>query len=278
MSRCRGIRWHLSQVLLVSMVPIGLLAGALLYLRPATGGRVLRARTGLGAGAVVMLSVALCIATIATPVASTGAEIAVVIPPPALDNPKAAGPLQTAVVAGGCFWGVQGVYQHVRGVRKALSGYAGGTKATANYEMVSRGGTEHAESVEIVFDPKELSYGEILQIYFSVVHDPTQLNRQGPDTGPQYRSNIFYADESQKKIAQAYIAQLAKTKAFAREIVTRVDPLKGFYAAEEYHQDFLLNNPSHPYIVFNDLPKIENLKRVFPARYREQPVTAKGPS
>jgi len=222
---------------------------------------------------IVLVSVALCVAVFG---AALGAEMAVVIPPPALDNPKVAGPLQTAVVAGGCFWGVQGVYQHVRGVRKVLSGYAGGTKATADYEMVSRGSTGHAESVEIVFDPKELSYGEVLQIYFSVAHDPTQLNRQGPDTGTQYRSNIFYSDESQKNIAQAYIAQLARTKAFGREIVTRVDPLKGFYRAEDYHQDFLINNPHYPYIVFNDLPKIEHLRKVFPGRYQEQPVLAKG--
>ena len=161
-------------------------------------------------------------------------------------------------------------------MRKVLSGYAGGTKATADYEMVSRGDTGHAESVEIVFDPKELSYGEVLQIYFSVAHDPTQLNRQGPDTGTQYRSNIFYSDESQKNIAQAYIAQLIKARAFGREIVTRVDPLKAFFPAEAYHQDFLLNNPTYPYIVFNDLPKIENLKKMFPGRYQEQPVLAKG--
>ena len=225
----------------------------------------------------LVASVALLVAAyvVITGVAG-GGEQAVVIPPPALDNPKAAGPLQTAVVAGGCFWGVQGVYQHVRGVRKVLSGYAGGTKATADYETVSRGTTGHAESVEIVFDPKELSYGEVLQVYFSVVHDPTQLNRQGPDTGTQYRSNIFYADESQKSIAQAYIAQLAKTRVFDREIVTRVDPLKGFYPAEDYHQDFLINNPTYPYIAYHDLPKIENLKKVFPGRYQEQPVLAKG--
>ncbi len=224
--------------------------------------------------AVVIVAAAggLCVAILG----AARAEKAVVIPPPTLDNPKIAGPLQTAVVAGGCFWGVHGVYQHVRGVRKVLSGYAGGTKATADYEMVSRGDTGHAESVEIVFDPKELSYGEVLQIYFSVAHDPTQLNRQGPDTGTQYRSNIFYSDESQKNIAQAYIAQLIKARAFGREIVTRVDPLKGFFPAEAYHQDFLLNNPTYPYIVFNDLPKIENLKKVFPGRYQEQPVLAKG--
>jgi peptide-methionine (S)-S-oxide reductase len=203
------------------------------------------------------------------------AEPATVLPVPALDNPKTGGSTQTAVLAGGCFWGVQGVYQHVRGVQKVLSGYAGGTKATADYETVSRGDTGHAESVEIRFDPRELSYGEVLQIYFSVVHDPTQLNRQGPDVGTQYRSNIFYVDESQKRIAQAYIAQLDKAKLFPRAIVTRVDPLSGFYTAEAYHQDFLLNNPSYPYIVIHDLPKIGNLKRVFPARYREQAITSR---
>ena len=201
-------------------------------------------------------------------------EQAVVIPPPALDDPKVSSVLQTAVLAGGCFWGVQGVYQHVRGVHQVLSGYSGGTRATAEYEAVSRGRTAHAESVEIRFDPQELSYGEILQIYFSVAHDPTQLNRQGPDTGTQYRSNIFYADDSQKRIAEAYLAQLDRTKMFRRAIVTRVDRLTAFYPAEAYHQDFLIRNPHHPYIVINDLPKIANLKRVFPARYREQPVTA----
>lgn len=208
------------------------------------------------------------------PSSALAAERAVVLPAPALDNPKAPAAAQTAVIAGGCFWGVQGVYQHVRGVQRVLSGYAGGTKATADYEAVSRGNTGHAESVEIRFDPTELSYGEILQIYFSVVHDPTQLNRQGPDTGPQYRSNIFYVDESQQRIARAYITQLDQTKAFARTIVTRLDALSGgFYAAEAYHQDFLIKNPTYPYIVINDLPKVEHLKKMFPARYRERPVT-----
>jgi peptide-methionine (S)-S-oxide reductase len=205
--------------------------------------------------------------------AAWAAEKAVVIPAPAVDSPKVSASPQTAVIAAGCFWGVQGVYQHVRGVQRALSGYSGGTKATADYEAVSRGSTGHAESVEIRFDPKEISYGEILQIYFSVVHDPTQLNRQGPDTGPQYRSNIFYVDESQKRIAEAYIAQLNNAKLFSRSIVTRVDPLNGFYPAEAYHQDFLLRNPTYPYIVIHDLPKIGQLKKVFPARYREQAVT-----
>ena len=203
-----------------------------------------------------------------------GAEAPVVIAPPAIDNPKTAGPLQTAVLAGGCFWGVQGVYEHVRGVRKVLAGYAGGEKATADYETVSSGTTGHAESVKIVFDPAEISYGQILQIAFSVVHDPTQLNRQGPDTGSQYRSSVFYGDDGQKRIAEAYIAQLNRAHAFARPIVTRVDPLKGFYPAEDYHQDYLIHNPDSPYIAYFDIPKIENFKRTFPELYSGQPVLA----
>jgi peptide-methionine (S)-S-oxide reductase len=218
-----------------------------------------------------MIAAALC-SEVPPPALAT--EEAVILPAPALDNPKAAGPPQTAVVAGGCFWGVHGVYQHVRGARRVLSGYSGGTKATADYETVSRGESGHAESVEIRFDPTELSYGEILQIFFSVAHDPTQLDRQGPDVGTQYRSAIFYADESQKRIAEAYIAQLDRAKVFRRPIVTRVERLTAFYAAEGYHQDFLLRNPNYPYIVVNDLPKLANLKRVFPARYREEPATA----
>jgi peptide-methionine (S)-S-oxide reductase len=199
-------------------------------------------------------------------------EAAVVLPAPATDNPKAAGPVQTAVLAGGCFWGVQGVYQYTKGVKQVLSGYSGGDKSTADYEKVGTGRTGHAESVQIVFDPKEISYGEILRIYFSVAHDPTELNRQGPDVGTQYRSAIFYADAGQKRIAEGYIAQLEKARAFRRPIVTRVDPLKGFYPAEAYHQDFLILNPRYPYIVINDLPKIANLKRLFPEQYRDKPV------
>jgi peptide-methionine (S)-S-oxide reductase len=200
------------------------------------------------------------------------AEAPVMITAPSVDNPKAAGSLQTAVLAGGCFWGVQGAFEHVRGVHRVLSGYAGGEKGTARYEMVGSGTTGHAESVQITFDPAEVSYGELLRIFFSVVHDPTQLNRQGPDTGTQYRSAIFYSDAAQKHVAEAYIAQLEKAKAFGRPIVTRVDPLKGFYPAEDYHQDFLIQNPRSPYIVFNDLPKIENLKKLFPEYYRGKPV------
>ena len=196
------------------------------------------------------------------------------IPAPAVEEAAASAPSEIAVLAGGCFWGVQGVYQHVRGVQQVLSGYSGGTRETADYETVSRGASGHAESVEVRFDPKQVSYGEILQIYFSVVHDPTQLDRQGPDVGPQYRSNIFYADDTQKRIAEAYIAQLDRAKVYRRPIVTRVDALKGFYPAEAYHQDFLIRNPTYPYIVVHDLPKLQNLKTMFPGRYREQPITA----
>ena len=203
-----------------------------------------------------------------------GAEAPVIIAPPAVDNPKAAGPTQSAVLAGGCFWGVQGVFEHVRGVKKVVAGYAGGDRSTAQYETVSSGGTGHAESVKITFDPAAISYGQILQIAFSVVHDPTQLNRQGPDVGTQYRSAIFYADDNQKRIAQAYISQLDQAHAFARPIATRVDPLTGFYAAEDYHQDYLIHNPTQPYIAIYDIPKIENFRRTFPELYSGSPVLA----
>ena len=203
-----------------------------------------------------------------------GAEAPVIIAPPLVDNPKADGPAQTAVLSGGCFWGVQGVFEHVRGVKNVIAGYAGGERSTAQYETVSSGTTGHAESVRITFDPAAISYGQILQIAFSVVHDPTQLNRQGPDVGTQYRSVIFYADENQKRIAEAYIAQLDHSHAFARPIVTRVDPLKGFYQAEGYHQDYLVHNPTQPYIAMYDLPKIQNFKRTFPELYSGQPVLA----
>jgi peptide-methionine (S)-S-oxide reductase len=202
------------------------------------------------------------------------AEAPVIIPPPAVDNPKAEGPMQTAVLAGGCFWGVQAVFEHVRGVRKAIAGYAGGGRSTAEYARVGTGSTGHAESVKIIFDPAKISYGQILQIAFSVVHDPTQLNRQGPDVGTQYRSVIFYADDDQKRIAQAYIAQLDQAHVFARSIVTQVDPLKGFYEAEGYHQDYLIHNPTNPYIAMYDVPKVENFKRTFPELYSGQPVLA----
>jgi peptide-methionine (S)-S-oxide reductase len=200
------------------------------------------------------------------------AEAPTIIAAPTLDSQKATHSLQTTVLAGGCFWGIQGVFEHVRGVHKVVSGYSGGNKASANYKSVSSGTTGHAESVEITFDPAEISYGELLHIFFSVAHDPTQLNRQGPDSGTQYRSAIFYTDNYQKSIAQAYIAQLNKSKAFTHDIVTRIDSFTAFYAAEDYHQDFLIHNPNYPYIVANDLPKIENLKRFFPNIYLKQPV------
>ena len=204
--------------------------------------------------------------------AASAAERPVAVPPPAVDNPKAAGPMQTAVLAGGCFWGVQAVFQHLNGVQQAISGYAGGDRSTAQYEIVSSGQTGHAESVKVTFDPNVVSYGQILQVFFSVVHDPAQLNRQGPDSGTQYRSAIFYADDQQQEIATAYIAQLDKAGMFGKPIVTRVDKLKGFYAAEGYHQDYLLKHPNQPYIVFNDQPKVRNFERTLPALWRAEAV------
>ena len=212
---------------------------------------------------------ALAFAALAAP--SRAAEDAVVIPPPAVDAPPSDG-LQTAVLAGGCFWGVQGVYQHTAGVVNAVSGYAGGTKATADYQTVSSGSTGHAESVSVRYDPKKISYGKILQIFFSVVHDPTQLNRQGPDSGTQYRSAIFTSSDEQKKVAEAYIAQLDAAKVFRKPIVTKVGALQGFYPAEDYHQDYLTLHPSQPYIAFNDIPKVENLKKLFADNYVEKPT------
>lgn len=204
------------------------------------------------------------------------AEQAVRIPPPAQDLPPPAsqGP-QKAIFAGGCFWGVQGVFQHVKGVQRAVSGYSGGTAAQASYSAVSSGRTGHAESVEITYDPAQVSYGQLLQIFFSVAHDPTQLNRQGPDTGPQYRSAIFATDAAQLKAAQAYVAQLDAAKAFGRPIVTQLEGQPSFFPAENYHQDFMTENPRHPYIAINDLPKVEQLRQLFPAQYRADPVLVK---
>jgi peptide-methionine (S)-S-oxide reductase len=219
-----------------------------------------------------ILPALLAVVGVAWQLASCAAEAPVNVPPPATDNPKQPGALQTAVLSGGCFWGVQGVYEHVKGVQKVVSGYAGGDRSTAQYETVGTGTTGHAESVQITFDPAKVSYGELLRIFFSVAHDPTQLNRQGPDTGTQYRSAIVYNDDTQKNIANAYIAQLSQAGTFHRPIVTKVDRLKGFYPAEGYHQDYLALNPSNPYIAYNDLPKIENLKRLFPDYYSERPV------
>ncbi|MBR0694102.1 peptide-methionine (S)-S-oxide reductase MsrA [Bradyrhizobium lablabi] len=202
---------------------------------------------------------------------SSAAEDAVIIPPPAT-NAQETGGIETAVLAGGCFWGVQGVFQHTAGVVNAVSGYAGGNKATADYNMVSTGSTGHAESVEIKYDPKKISYGKILQIFFSVVHDPTQLNRQGPDTGTQYRSAIFTTSDEQRKVADAYIAQLNAAKVYKKPIVTKVGALEAFYPAEAYHQDYLTLHPNQPYIAYNDIPKVENLKKIFADNYVEKPT------
>ena len=203
----------------------------------------------------------------------SAAEAPKMLPAPAVDESSASAPAnEVAVFAGGCFWGVQGVFQHVKGVTSAVSGYSGGEKNTAVYETVSTGATGHAESVKVTFDPRRISYGRLLQIYFAVAHDPTELNRQGPDTGTQYRSEIFTANESQAKIASGYVAQLDKAHVFGAPIVTKIGALKAFYPAEGYHQDFLTVNPNYPYIVINDLPKVEALKQLFPDSYRADPV------
>ncbi|MFA5958216.1 peptide-methionine (S)-S-oxide reductase MsrA [Hyphomicrobium sp.] len=195
------------------------------------------------------------------------------VPPPAVDETAPQGAqLETAVFAGGCFWGVQGVFQHVAGVTNAVSGYTGGDQQDALYQVVGTGTTGHAESVQVKFDPQKVSYGKLLQIYFSVAHDPTELNRQGPDSGTQYRSTIFPMTAEQAKVAKAYIAQLDGAHVFSDPIVTTVEPDRTFYAAENYHQNFLTLNPNYPYIVINDLPKVANLKRLFPESYRVEPV------
>ena len=199
-------------------------------------------------------------------------EGAVVIPAPSVDESHADSATAVAVFAGGCFWGVQGVYQHTHGVLKAVSGYAGGSRESAKYEIVGRGDTGHAETVQITYDPSKISYGKLLQIYFSVAHDPTQLDRQGPDHGPQYRSTIFPTTAEQREIAQAYIAELNAARVYRAPIVTTLEDGKTFYPAEAYHQDYLVRNPRQPYIVINDLPKVEALARVFPDLYREKPV------
>jgi len=213
----------------------------------------------------------------ATSMQACGAERAVVLPAPLLDEPVAAADAkpaatEVAVFSGGCFWGVQGVFQHVKGVRQAVSGYAGGSKLTADYETVSTGRTGHAESVQVSFDPSVVSYGTLLRIFFSVAHDPTQLDRQSPDVGTQYRSNIFTTSDAQKRVAQAYIQQLDQAGVFGRPIVTRIDPLQGFYPAESYHQDYATLHPDSGYIAFYDLPKLRNLERLYPERYRADPV------
>jgi peptide-methionine (S)-S-oxide reductase len=221
----------------------------------------------------IFLFGALCLGTVSMlNLSHSSAEEVHELPAPAADTAGQQQTSEVAVLAGGCFWGVQGVFQHVTGVSNAVSGYAGGEKSTAQYEVVGSGSTGHAEAVQVTFDPSKISYGRILQIYFSVAHDPTQLNRQGPDRGTQYRSAIFPTSDEQARVAKAYIAQLNQTRIFPAAIVTKIEPGKTFYAAEGYHQDFLTRNPTYPYIVINDLPKVDALKRLFPDRYRMDPV------
>jgi peptide-methionine (S)-S-oxide reductase len=219
----------------------------------------------------LLTAAVLVVAMVALARAMPGSDKPRAIPAPATDE-QADAASETVVLAGGCFWGVQGVYQHVKGVLGAVSGYAGGDKNTAEYERVSTGTTGHAESVQITFDPRQITYGRILQIYFSVAHDPTELNRQGPEVGTQYRSAIFPSSDAQANVAIGYITQLDQAQVFKKRIVTRIEPNRAFYPAEAYHQDFLSRNPTYPYIVFNDLPKIDSLKRLFPDLYRDDAV------
>ncbi len=209
--------------------------------------------------------------SVLVPCAAQADAIDKAVPAPSVDVAPSAG-VQTAVLAGGCFWGMQGLFEHVKGVQRVVAGYAGGVRSTATYDQVTTETTGHAESISISFDPKQVSYGTLLRIYFSVAHDPTELDRQGPDEGSSYRSEIFAGNAEQERIARAYVAQLGKAHVFDAPIVTKIETLKGFYPAEAYHQDFLINHPDYPYIVFNDLPKIAALKRVFPALYRDTPV------
>jgi peptide-methionine (S)-S-oxide reductase len=219
------------------------------------------------------LATALSLATLAAAPALASSD-PVTIPAPALDATEADG-IKTAVLAGGCFWGVQAVFQHTNGVVNAVSGYAGGAKATAKYELTHDGKSGHAEAVEIKYDPKKITYGKLLQIYFSVVHDPTQLNRQGPDVGSQYRSTVFAQSDEQKKVAEAYIAQLNDAKVFRSKIATTIEMGKPFYIGEDYHQDYATLNPMQPYILINDKPKVGHMAKYFPDYYRAKPVLVK---
>jgi peptide-methionine (S)-S-oxide reductase len=227
--------------------------------------------TGRRAASVFACAALLGTASLLLPALSSAAEEVRAIPAPTLDE-KSATNSEVVTLAGGCFWGVQGVFQHVKGVTSAVSGYAGGEKDTAQYHTVSTGSTGHAESVQVTFDPHEVSYGRILQIYFSVVHNPTELNRQGPDTGTQYRSAIFPADAEQARIAKAYISQLNQARVFDAAIVTKIEMDKPFYPAEAYHQDYLTLHSEQPYIAYNDIPKVAALERIFPDAYRAKPV------
>lgn len=225
----------------------------------------LAVRLVLSSVAVAAVAAALMLGNVAA------AEKVTILPKPAVDEALATSPGQeTMVIAGGCFWGIQAVFQHVNGVISATSGYSGGSAATAEYETVSTGMTNHAESVKIVYDPSKITYGQLLQVFFSVAHDPTQLNRQGPDDGTQYRSVIFFGNDEQKKVAQDYIAQLDQAKVFPRKIVTQVVPLKAFYPAEGYHQNYAKLHPDSPYIARYDLPKVANLQQQFPQLYHNQ--------
>jgi peptide-methionine (S)-S-oxide reductase len=202
---------------------------------------------------------------------AAGAKAKVALPNPTVDDSLAAAKgQQTAVLAGGCFWGIQLVFEHVKGVQHVTAGYSGGSAKTAEYEIVSTGTTGHAESVQIVYDPSQITYGQILKVFFSVAHDPTELNEQGPDTGTQYRSAIFYSGEDQKRIAEAYIGQINGAKLLRRPIATQVTALQAFYPAESYHQDYAVQNPENPYIAFNDLPKVDRLREQLPELYEER--------
>jgi peptide-methionine (S)-S-oxide reductase len=226
------------------------------------------ASVALVAGAV------LAALALATP--RSTAEEAHMVPPPAVDEPAGKSSPEVAVVAGGCFWGVQGVFQHVAGVTSAVSGYAGGAADTAHYDRTTRGDTGHAESVKITYDPMQISYGKLLQVFFSVAHDPTELNYQGPDKGTQYRSAIFPQNEEQARLAKSYVTQLDAAHVFYAPIVTTIESGKAFYRAEDYHQDYLTHNPDQPYIAYYDMPKIKNLKQLFPEAYRADPVLVAG--
>ena len=226
-----------------------------------------RSLVGAGAVAGILVAVAVSLGNVLGGVAPAARPV---LPRPALDAPPAPGSGEAvAVFAGGCFWGIQLVFEHVKGVKSATAGYAGGGPASPSYEDVGSGTTGHAESVRVVYDPSQVSYGQLLRVFFSVAHDPTQLNRQGPDEGSQYRSAIFYLNDEQKRTAQAYIAQLAAAKAFPRPIVTQVAPFRAFYPAESYHQDYALHHPLQPYIVINDAPKVDHLRKQLPELYRE---------
>jgi len=216
---------------------------------------------------------ACAIAVLAPAARAAGEEV--VVPVTIISDTKGAAQMQTAVLAGGCFWGVESVFEHVKGVQKVVSGYAGGTAKDADYDVVSTGRTGHAESVQVTFNPREISYGEILRVFFSVAHDPTQLNRQGPDTGTQYRSAVFYVDKAQQDVATRYIRQLGDSGRYRGRIVTRVDPLAGFFPAERYHQDFVEQNPRNPYVVINDLPKLRELQKLYPSHYRASTTSSR---